>query len=169
MGAHTRTIARLTGVLLALGATTAMTAGSFQVELRAPGWVDLTVTQAEQLREGALQLVESAALNTVDDAAVLRQTSADLRRRFQAAISGPHMVVTLGEPQGIQSLDNGLTQVVQILVGLDRPVRTPGSVFTVDNRGQLCAHESYSERLLAELFELAGAITVKNAGRSYTF
>jgi hypothetical protein len=162
--------AGLTGLVLALGAAAGMAAGSFQVELRTPRWVDLTVTQAEHLRDGAIELVESATLNSLDDAEVLRQTPADLRRRLQALITGPHLVVTLDEPRPLQSLNEGGTQIVQILIGFGRSTtQTSGGVFTVDNRGQLYVHENCSGDLIAELFGFAGSLAGKNSARSYAF
>jgi hypothetical protein len=161
--------AGLTGLMLALGAAAGMAAGSFQVELRTPRWVDLTVTQAEHLRDGAIELVESAALNSLDDPEVLRQTPADLRRRLQALITGPHLVVTLDEPRPLQSLNEGGTQIVQILIGFGRTNQTSGGVFTIDDRGQFYVHEKYSGDLIAELFGFAGSLAGKNSARSYAF
>jgi hypothetical protein len=168
MGVH-KTAAGISGVLMVLGAAAGMAAGAFQVELRTPGWVDLTVTQAENLRNGAIELVESASFNTIDHADVLQQTPADVQRRFQAVATGPHVIVTLDQPRVLHSLNGDDTPVARILIGLDRTAQRTGGVFTIDQRGRLCGHEKYSGELLAELFELTDAIALRNSARSYAF
>ena len=116
----------------------------------APARVELTWTEPvslkpeheNALRESASALLVTSQFNSAQHTDILTSSSAHIRERYSATISGRHLLIAYAEPRQVKTV-GGVLPVLKIVVGLYRDDYA-ASLFTIDDRSVVVEHAKYN-------------------------
>jgi len=123
------------------------------VELQIRGQQIVLTEQAQkQLREQALQLVETSNFHSDPGDKYHFFTLHDVQSDYRKEVAGKFLLISFPAPMKIQSR-GGELMVAEIVVGLNRP-DFASSLFTIDETGRIIAHTKYSGERCIEILKV---------------
>jgi hypothetical protein len=94
------------------------------------------------------ELLKSSNFNTANKPEM--QTIGEIQRHYRQTVAGDYLVISYNLPLTVQTV-GGKVELLEIVVGLNRPDEFPSALFTIDPQGRVVAHEMYGGILPAEL------------------
>jgi hypothetical protein len=122
-----------------------------EVVLVRSGRQKLTADQKQKLAAWSLDFVKTCrAMDTVNDAAILKQSVTDIQRHYRETVQRDYLVATFDHPVTVKRDGAKEVTLVEIVVGLDDHFTDdqphplfPSGLFTLDPDGRQIAYEKY--------------------------